>query len=1124
MEYGYLIILKYKKKILLFNNYSMYVYLVLLIFIILTILIIFFNNKLIENFNCPDSRVGYTCIIDNNQYGICDSNYNCIPFKEVVVTTNDDNNDKNIPQDQSVPVKPPSPSQPDTCIKNQDFDALCKTFNSNYGVKLSDTKNCLDGYTEIECGVNYINGKSYAKNAIITPCLSKSIDFDSMCQYYNNNSNVPRGYNVNSIGATKILIGKDGDCYSNNGTPDLNKARAICNYNSIQTLPKLNTSNDKIDYNKFTECMPINSNFIKRCSKKLKTKVSNARASDVMGYDCLPGFYRAKCIYNSIPQPVENVDFSYSSNTRPVYVAVQYGQAPFGNLKNNIGLTDTEANWIWYTPKSQIDAPIDQTPAIFQYLYSNTTDDSINAILYMIVDDLGGVSLNGKIIGPIIETAQKININILPGNNLFEFKCKNSGGRAGLVVSVVNSDSNNVIFHTDSSWKFIDNSATKTVDYSYSPTSNAIFVTCQFGQGPWGTVWGNNIRFSDTGASWIWYTPNSQNSAPIDQTPVTIQYLYSNTTGFAVYAKLYMICDDEATITLNKTPLITTPTISSKIDITILPGNNLFEFNVKNTLYGAGLVVSVIDYNSTVLFHTDSTWRFINSRNTRAITNTQTYPLSPNAKVCGVQDNGQVFCADKNLDSSPNWTQIKGSLTNIAISNGKIYGTNKDDDIWFANDYNYNNWWRQLPGQLIQICLDSRAGVVVGVNTANQIYYADQNIQTNPNWTNIPGSLNNVAVSNGKLFGVNSANNIYYKNNYKSGNWIQIPGLLKQISYDGYNNVIVGVNNSDQIFYADQNITTNPNWTQIPGALKWVSISNSKLYGVNSANNIYFANNYKNANWVQVPGSLKQVSLDYYDINSPVVCGTQGGDTIWCADQNINTTPNWFQVPGSLNNISVSNGKMAGTDVSSNIFYSNNYKNTNYWVKIPGKLVQVSFDLKAGVVVGVNRNQDIFYANKNIEFNPNWTPIPGKLTNIAVSNGKLYGVNSVNQVYYNNDYISGNWVNVPNISLIQVSLDGYNNVVMGVNSANDIYYADQNIYSNNPNWTKINGKLSWVSISNGQVYGTNSEGNIYYANNYKTGNWIQVPGKLQQVSFDNPSDKLETYVPFSSVTNINTYK
>ncbi len=255
----------------------------------------------------------------------------------------------------------------DGCIlNNKNFDKYCKSINPDYGVK--SITSCDANSSKVECSSNYISGKYYGES-IITPCMNKSDDFDIWCKYYNN-KDVPDGFNVNSIGADKILPGSFGGCFMDNGKPDFSKARAICNYNSIDGIKKLDRSNILIDYNVFTTCLPMkDTNFVAECGNLLDDKVyqkiennnslgntiikindvspnecklicdnnnncfgftynknngscdlkniniinastqnnsnydlyindrdKKAHAAEIMGYDCNPGFARAKCI------------------------------------------------------------------------------------------------------------------------------------------------------------------------------------------------------------------------------------------------------------------------------------------------------------------------------------------------------------------------------------------------------------------------------------------------------------------------------------------------------------------------------------------------------------------------------------------------------------------------------------------------------------------------------------------------------------------------------------------------------------------------------------------------------------------------------------------------------------
>jgi hypothetical protein len=231
-------------------------------------------------------------------------------------------------------------------------------------------------------------------------------------------------------------------------------------------------------------------------------------------------------------------------------------------------------------------------------------------------------------------------------------------------------------------------------------------------------------------------------------------------------------------------------------------------------------------------------------------------------------------------------------------------------------------------------------------------------------------------------------------------NWTKLPqgSGLAQVSRDG--NIFCSVGTNNTIWCADQNIDTNPNWFQLPGALTHVSLSNGRLYGVNAAGNIWYASNYKNPQWVQVPGVLSQVSLD-----GSVVCGIDSGGNTVCADQNIETQANWFYAGTSINPltyVSVKNGRLYGANATGSIFYADNYK-TGKWVLIPGSLKQVEF-VDNNTVCGVNSSNAIFCADTTIDTTPNWTTIPGALTQITGSGGNLTGVGTDQALYAETEY------------------------------------------------------------------------------------------------------------------------
>ena len=189
--------------------------------------------------------------------------------------------------------------------------------------------------------------------------------------------------------------------------------------------------------------------------------------------------------------------------------------------------------------------------------------------------------------------------------------------------------------------------------------------------------------------------------------------------------------------------------------------------------------------------------------------------------------------------------------------------------------------------------------VLMGLNQSGDIYYANQNTTTNPNWTKIPGNLINISYSNKQAFGIAKDLSLYYNSDYTSGNWVKIHVGLTSISFDGYNMIIMGVNLLGDIYYANQNITTNPNWTKIPGKLMYISYSNKQACGTNIDGSLYYSSNYTSGNWVNIPGyqsgKMSGVILDGYNMILIGCVSLQGlfNVRIVYADQNITTNPNW---------------------------------------------------------------------------------------------------------------------------------------------------------------------------------------------------------------------------------------
>jgi len=182
-----------------------------------------------------------------------------------------------------------------------------------------------------------------------------------------------------------------------------------------------------------------------------------------------------------------NMEFTYANTSVFVYNIGNYGIAPWGFAD----FPDKSAQWIWYSPMSNFNALENQIPITIQYVYINPTKNKINGILNIIIDNSCSVFLNNKQLAENIVNGwngdwKKVNFIIEPGSNLFEFKVKNDGGPGGLLVSAFTSTSTpNLLFHTDSTWKFIPIPINKITISTLSQAGLVAVIDKYF---PWGCL------------------------------------------------------------------------------------------------------------------------------------------------------------------------------------------------------------------------------------------------------------------------------------------------------------------------------------------------------------------------------------------------------------------------------------------------------------------------------------------------------------------------------------------------------------------------------------------------------------------------------------------------------------
>uniref|UniRef100_A0A6C0E0Q4 Uncharacterized protein n=1 Tax=viral metagenome TaxID=1070528 RepID=A0A6C0E0Q4_9ZZZZ len=255
----------------------------------------------------------------------------------------------------------------------------------------------------------------------------------------------------------------------------------------------------------------------------------------------------------------------------------------------------------------------------------------------------------------------------------------------------------------------------------------------------------------------------------------------------------------------------------------------------------------------------------------------------------------------------------------------------------------------------------------------------------------------------------------------------------------------------------------------------------------NPTHNRRMSNKVMNIGEFEQPQSLstspQMVSNDEAKV---IIIGVTSTSDIWGFGLENNQIFAIKQVPGKAINVSFSSSGLFGVNSANQILHTQLVQDPIVWTTLPGSLVQISSDGKSGIIAGVNSNDDIYVADKDIGTSPNWRQVLGKLVNVAVSNGKLYGVNREGNIYFNDNYMSDNWVQI-NGNLKQVFFDDINKIAGGVNSNNDVYYASgANFTASDPGWIQItnnNIKISYAAISNNKIYGINSsDGDVYVYN------------------------------------------
>lgn len=143
-------------------------------------------------------------------------------------------------------------------------------------------------------------------------------------------------------------------------------------------------------------------------------------------------------------QPVESL-----SRLRPAKILTSYGGAPWGTKWGIQFPTDKGIQWIWNTPTAASGA--NGNPVNFYKFWTNNTDSSINANLWVSADNSAKIYINDNLIG---ETNGKYEVSLPPGENKIQIEAINAAkwanDPAGLAVYCFTP--NSTLFVSNESW------------------------------------------------------------------------------------------------------------------------------------------------------------------------------------------------------------------------------------------------------------------------------------------------------------------------------------------------------------------------------------------------------------------------------------------------------------------------------------------------------------------------------------------------------------------------------------------------------------------------------------------------------------------------------------------------
>lgn len=458
--------------------------------------------------------------------------------------------------------------------------------------------------------------------------------------------------------------------------------------------------------------------------------------------------------------------------------------------------------------------------------------------------------------------------------------------------------------------------------------------------------------------------------------------------------------------------------------------------------------------------------------------NTECSEVTYDGKTLCVSNNyGGILCSTSEYEGTPSWNYHSGNVVGARVWGEHVWAVSADGDVQVRTTAD-NADWHTLPSSLKfkHVSVDGKQ--ICAISVANDIYCADDEIMTNPNWRKLPGKFTQLDLTDGIIYAVTEDSRLHYGVSDGETAWKEIPGTFKQVAYDG--GVLCGITPVNALLCATAGLPTAPQYEHYEGEFTFVEVQAGRVYAVEASTMTFMR-------WISKPPvtmdrdwkALKsQPKLRQINFDGKTLVGVASDEGVWAATSGFDDSPNWFQIDGMLKHVVVWGDRIYGVNGEGTVWTAHP-STTPQWKQLPGTYNQISTDGKQ--LCGVNAHSEVWCADRTIDSEPNWRRIDGNFQHVVVLNGVLMATSAGdNSVWVGRAEGEPKWHKIPDLHLRNLEYDGIN--LCGTNSDGEIYCADSGFVEGTPNMEKLEGKAVYTAVNSGRVFAVTADYQLYTRN------------------------------------------